>query len=54
MKKTIEGYHFDFPEATSISKFDDPKTHQMSHTMKAVDVLIEMPECRIFIEIKKL
>lgn len=52
MKETIEGYHFDFPKATSISKFDDPKTHQMSHTMKAVDVLIEMPECRIFIEIK--
>lgn len=52
MKKKIEGYHFDFPNAISIRKFDDPEMHQMSHTMKAVDVLIDMPECRIFIEIK--
>lgn len=51
MKATIEGYTFDFPNATNIRKFDD-KSHHMTQAMKAVDVIIELPEWRFFIEVK--
>lgn len=53
MKATIEGYTFDFPNATSISKFDGP-THRMSQAMKAVDVVIELPDLRLYVEVKDL
>lgn len=52
MKATLEGYTFDFPSATSIRKFDDARGHLMSHAMKAVDVVIELPQWRLFIEVK--
>lgn len=53
MRATIEGYTFDFPNATSISKFDGP-THRMSQAMKAVDVIIELPDLRLYVEVKDL
>lgn len=51
MKATIEGYTFDFPTAESIVKFDGPE-HRMASAMKAVDVVIELPDKRIYIEVK--
>ena len=51
MKAIVEGYTFDFPKATSITKFDGD-SHHMTHAMKAVDVLIELPEWRFFVEVK--
>lgn len=53
MKAEIEGYSFEFPDATSITKFDASKSHKMSQAMKAVDVVIELPKHRIYIEIKE-
>lgn len=51
MRVEIEGYSFDFPAAESIVKFDGPE-HRMSSAMKAVDVVIEMPDQRFYIEVK--
>lgn len=51
MKATIEGYTFNFPTATSIIQLDDPQYHSSS-AMKAVDVVAELPNHRIFVEIK--
>ena len=51
MKAEIEGYTFDFPTATSIIQLDDPK-FLTAPAMKAVDVVAELPNHRIFIEIK--
>lgn len=51
MKKKLEGYTFDFPAATKIVKFDGPD-HHLTHAMKAVDVVIELPDYRLFVEVK--
>lgn len=51
MRKEIEGYSYDFPTAESIVKFDGPG-HHLTHAMKAVDVVIEMPGRRLYIEVK--
>lgn len=51
MKAEIEGYTFDFPTATSIIQLDDPK-FLSAPAMKAVDVVAELPNHRIFVEIK--
>ncbi len=43
---------FNFPTALSHEKFDDAATHFLSHRMKAVDFIIELPDQIIFLEVK--
>ena len=38
--------------AISAWKFDDPEIHRLSHCMKAVDFVVELSDCYLFIEIK--
>jgi len=33
-------------------KFDEPTSHGLSHCMKAVDFIVERPDCYLFIEFK--
>lgn len=33
-------------------KFDEPSTHGLNHCMKAVDFIVERPNCYLFIEFK--
>lgn len=48
-----EGYlQITIPKATNIRKFDDGASHGLSHCMKAVDFIVEMPDHLMFIEIK--
>ena len=42
---------FDFTSAVSARKFDD-ETHGLSHCMKAVDFVVELPDRILFIEVK--
>jgi len=42
-----------FNDAISARKFDDD-SHGLSHCMKAVDFIIEFPDCYWFIEVKNL
>jgi hypothetical protein len=42
----------DFPTALSMRKFDDSSTHGLSHCMKAVDFIVELPDKILFVEIK--
>ena len=42
---------FDFSKAVSWKKFDD-NNHGLSHCMKAVDFIVELPEWIYFIEVK--
>lgn len=56
MVKEIEGYRFDIPQALQMYKFDEtnnnsPFFHGVS-VLKAVDVMIEMPKCYVWVEIK--
>lgn len=39
------------PDETKAWKFDDA-THGLSHCMKAVDFIVELPDCFLFIEVK--
>lgn len=43
---------FEFPNNCSVVKFDDPSSHGLSHCMKAVDFIVELPEVYVFIEVK--
>lgn len=43
---------FNFPSALDYEKFDDSTTHFLSHCMKAVDFIIELPDRIIFLEVK--
>lgn len=38
--------------AVSARKFDDDQSHGLSHCMKAVDFVVELDDCYLFIEIK--
>ena len=40
------------PSEASFRKFDDPASHGLSHCMKAVDFVVELPNETLFIEIK--
>jgi len=42
---------FDFSDAVDTVKFDNDD-HGLSHCMKAVDFIVEMPNCYFFIEVK--
>ncbi|SET11345.1 hypothetical protein [Prevotella sp. kh1p2] len=57
MTVTIDNFEFDIPQAIQLYKFDQsdklsPNYHGVS-VLKAVDVMIEMPEFYAFIEIKE-
>ena len=38
--------------AVSARKFDDDQSHGLSHCMRAVDFVVELNDCYLFIEIK--
>ena len=40
------------PNVINAYKFDDPTRHRLTHCMKAVDFLVELPDQYLFIEIK--
>ena len=56
--KLIEGeLEFDFKNVIDAFKFDETDKisahyHGLSHCMKGVDFIIELPECYLFVEIK--
>lgn len=53
MTTLIEGsLELTVPTGAVARKFDDPTSHRLSHCMKAVDFVVELPERRLFIEIK--
>ena len=41
-----------FPPNAKVRRFDDSKSHGLSHCMKAVDFIVEEPERTLFIEFK--
>lgn len=57
MRIQADGFEFDFPGALDAYVFDEqaktaPRFHGLSHAMKAVDLVVEMPNDTLFIEIK--
>jgi hypothetical protein len=46
------GIHIEFSGALNGRKFDDSKTHGLSHCMKAVDFIVELPDQILFVEVK--
>ena len=46
-----EDLEFDFSDAADAIKFDDCN-HALSHCMKAVDFIIELPTAYLFVEVK--
>lgn len=52
-----DGFEFDFTDAVDGFVFDQQdsshtKFHGLSHAMKAVDMVVELEECYLFIEVK--
>ena len=41
-----------FPSSMKAEKFDDPKSHCLTHCMKAVDFIAEKADSTLFIELK--
>lgn len=57
MKVQADGFEFEFPGALDAFIFDDkvaasPRFHGLSHAMKAVDLVVELPADTLFIEVK--
>lgn len=57
MRVEADGFIFEFPGALSAHVFDqkdktDPHFHGLSHAMKAVDLVVELPADTLFIEVK--
>ncbi len=57
MKQVCAGLEFDFPGALDVFVFDETNKgyahyHGLSHAMKAVDLIVELEDCYLFIEIK--
>ena len=57
MKIACDGFEFDFTDAVDVFVFDEKdKTkatyHGLSHAMKAVDLIVELPEDYLFVEVK--
>ena len=46
------GVRIEFPGALNGRKFDDGATHGLSHCMKAVDFIVELPDQILFVEVK--
>ena len=52
MKVKADGFEFEFPEALYAYVFDEkdkhaPRYHGLSHAMKAVDLVVELPKYTI-------
>lgn len=57
MRIPCDGFEFDFTDALDAFVFDQQdsahvKFHGLSHAMKAVDLVVELDECFLFVEIK--
>ena len=57
MRIEADGFEFYFPDAIHAFRFDEqdkvtPHFHGLSHAMKAVDLVVELPTHYLFIEIK--
>jgi len=57
MKVRADGFEFEFPDALDAWVFDEkdpskPTFHGLSHAMKAVDLVVELPNDTLFIEVK--
>ena len=57
MKVKADGFEFEFPEALEAYVFDEKdkaaaRYHGLSHAMKAVDLVVELPNDTLFIEVK--
>jgi hypothetical protein len=57
MKVVTDGFVFHFPDALDAFNFDEknktnPRFHGLSHAMKAVDLIVELPTDYLFIEVK--
>lgn len=57
MKVRADGFEFEFPGALDAFVFDEknkshPRFHGLSHAMKAVDLVVELPNDTLFIEVK--
>lgn len=57
MKVRVDGFEFEFPDALDAFVFDEkdktcPRFHGLSHAMKAVDLVVELPNDTLFIEVK--
>ena len=57
MRVRADGFEFDFPDAIEAHVFDQqdpehPRFHGLSHAMKAVDIVVELPNDTLFIEVK--
>ena len=57
MKVRADGFEFEFPDALDAFVFDEknkahPRFHGLSHAMKAVDLVVELPNDTLFIEVK--
>jgi hypothetical protein len=57
MKVRADGFEFEFPGALDAFVFDDkveshPRYHGLSHAMRAVDLVVELPNDTLFIEVK--
>ncbi|NLD93504.1 MAG: hypothetical protein GX639_12645 [Fibrobacter sp.] len=51
-----DGYRFNFPDAILAFKFDDNNPQSLTFhgaPMKAVDIIVELPEAYLFVEIKE-
>ncbi len=44
--------HIVFDDVVRARKFDEPSIHGLSNCMKAVDFVVELRECYLFIEFK--
>lgn len=57
MKVRADGFEFEFPGALDAFVFDEKdksqsRFHGLSHAMKAVDLVVELPNDTLFIEVK--
>ena len=53
MTTLTEGHlRITFPDNVNVRKFDDPKSHGLTHCMKAVDFIVEDDDRVLFIEFK--
>jgi hypothetical protein len=56
-KVACDGFEFDFTDALEAFVFDEkakssPHYHGLSHAMKAVDIVVELPSRYLFVEVK--
>ena len=57
MKVSADAFPFDFTDAVDAFRFDEqdssaPRFHGLSHIMKAVDVVVELPGDYLLVEVK--